>query len=931
MDSLISDATPTRTTAAGSAPVLVPPATLHAPAPTAPAPAGPAMPRETPLAMPIQSLRRFSKKERRAWADPRRSRIPWFDRFIVFGGAFALTALGAREMYGVVEVGKITPLEWALVVLFVVNFSWIAVAFTSSVLGFFWLIFRAPRHGTLPTQLSGKTAVVMPIYNEAPARVFSALQAIEEDVSATAVGDSFDYFFLSDTTDPDVWIAEERALLAMRQRRPNARIYYRRRKKNVSRKAGNIADFVMRWGAAYPQMVVLDADSLMTADAIIRLAATMESDPDAGIIQSLPLIVNRNTLFARVQQFAARIAGPILAAGLTAWMGRDGNYWGHNAIIRTRAFADHCGMPDLAGRPPFGGHILSHDFVEAALIRRAGWAVYMLPTLGGSFEESPPSLIDLAARDRRWCQGNLQHIRVLPSKGFVLATRQHFLTGIMGYLASPLWMAQLIIGIVLVLQSKYIRPEYFTADFSLFPTWPVFDYRRALRLFEITIAVLLAPKLLGMIAALFHGPTRRGCGGAIRLVISTLLEILISAAVAPIMMLIQTGSVVQIVSGRDTGWNPQRRDDGSIPFKSIVRRHRSHMAMGVIALIAAGVLSPSLVIWMSPTIAGLILSIPISWASGQLWIGAGLRRIGLLATPEETHTPPIIARANALAAELERTGHDGEDGLRAIVGDPKFREAHEMFLPEAGRRRRGEIDVDEAVATAKLTDARTLDEACAWLKPKERLAVLHDRALISLLARLPTTIEPAPARSRKAQPTQRSPSGRARRALAPRSNSGKAMNPATKPPTCATQATGASEAPSVRAPAPNMKLVAIQMPMKSSARRSVKTSRRLAARASASGRASEALKPRGPPSGAPGWKMKRAAAAIRPESAAEAPIIGSKSNGEMAQCASAPATEVNTKKARKRTGPKRRAIGGPNATSQMQLTPTCAQEPCRNA
>ena len=152
----------------------------------------------------------------------------------------------------------------------------------------------------------------------------------------------------------------------------------------------------------------------------------MEADPDAGIIQSLPLIVNRNTFFARLQQFAARIAGPVLAAGLAAWMGRDGNYWGHNAIIRTRAFADHCGLPDLHGRPPFGGHILSHDFVEAALIRRAGWAVYMLPTLGGSFEESPPSLIDLAARDRRWCQGNLQHTRILPAKGLAIASRQHF-------------------------------------------------------------------------------------------------------------------------------------------------------------------------------------------------------------------------------------------------------------------------------------------------------------------------------------------------------------------------------------------------------------------------------------------------------------------------------------------------------------------------
>ena len=706
--------------------------------------AAPAVPPEAPLAMPVQSLRRFKRAGRRRWSAPQLASTPWFARLFVFGGAAAATFYGAREMYGVVEVGEVTPLEWALVVLFVINFSWIALAFTSSIFGFFWLIARAPRHGPLPERLESKTAIVMPIYNEAPSRVFSAVQAIYEDVVATGLGDAFDYFFLSDTTDPDTWVAEERALLAMRDRLPEARIYYRRRRRNVSRKAGNIADFVTRWGAAYPQMVVLDADSLMTADAIVRLAAAMEADPDAGIIQSLPLIVNRNTLFARLQQFAARIAGPVIAAGLAAWSGRDGNYWGHNAIIRTQAFADHCGLPDLPGRPPFGGHILSHDFVEAALVRRAGYAVYMLPTLGGSFEESPPSLIDLAARDRRWCQGNLQHLRVLPSAGFVLPSRQHFLTGIMGYLASPLWMAQLLVGIVLVLQSKYIRPEYFTADFSLFPAWPRFDYQRALRLFELTIAVLLAPKVLGLIAALIDGPTRRGSGGAIRLVLSTLLEILISAALASIMMVIQSGSVLQILSGRDTGWNPQRRDDGSIPFSSIVRRHRSHTALGVVTLLAAGLISPSLVIWMSPTIAGLILSIPLSWASGQLWIGAGLRRIGLLTTPEETHTPAIITRANALAQQLARTGHDDDDGLRAVAGDAAFRESHELFLPDASRHRRGQIDVHEAVAIAKLNDARSIEEACAWLKHKERLAVLSDRALIALLARLPATVEPAP-------------------------------------------------------------------------------------------------------------------------------------------------------------------------------------------
>jgi membrane glycosyltransferase len=705
-----------------------------------PAPPLPSTPVDAPLAMPVQSLTRFSRRERRPWAAPSLAYTPWATRLFVFGGALALTFYGAYQMYRVVEVGVITLLEWVLVVLFVANFSWIAVAFTSGVIGFAWLLFRAPVPSVLPKSLAKKTAVIMPIYNEAPARVFAAVQAICEDVEATGLGSAFDYFFLSDSTDPDIWIAEERALVAIRQRMPDARLYYRHRRKNTSRKAGNVADFVTRWGGAYDHMVVLDADSLMTGDTIVRLTVAMEADPDAGIIQTLPLIINRNTLFARVQQFAARIAGPVIAAGLSAWMGRDGNYWGHNAIIRTSAFAAHCGLPDLRGRPPFGGHILSHDFVEAALVRRAGYAVYMLPTLGGSYEESPPSLIDLAARDRRWCQGNLQHLRILSAKGLILASRQHFANGIMGYLASPLWMAQLLVGIALVLQTSYIRPEYFTADFSLFPAWPRFDAARALQLFELTMSVLLAPKLFGLVAALVDRRTRKACGGAIRLVLSAVLETIMSAFLAPIMMLIQSGSVVQILSGRDTGWNPQRRDDGSIPFRSIVRRHRAHMALGVLALFASMLISPSLVVWMSPTIAGLILAIPLSWASGQLWIGVALRRVGLLTTPEETSPPAIVQRANALSIELARTGHDGDDGLRAIHGDAAFRAQHELFLPSAARRRRGEVDIEEAVATVKLNDAKSLDEAIAWLKPKERMALLNDRALISLLVRLPIAV-----------------------------------------------------------------------------------------------------------------------------------------------------------------------------------------------
>jgi membrane glycosyltransferase len=700
----------------------------------------PAMPPEAPLDMPEQSLTRFDRRTRRRPAARQPAYATWLARLLVFGGALALTIYGAREMYGVVNVGSITLLKWALLILFVANFSWIALAFTSGIVGFLWLVLRAPKPPALPTRLNSKAAVVMPIYNEAPSRVFGALQAMYEDVAATGLADRFDWFFLSDTTNSDIWIAEERAFLAMRARLgANAGVYYRHRPKNVSRKAGNIVDFITRWGGAYDHLVVLDADSLMTGNAIVSLAAAMEADPDAGIIQTLPLIINRNTIFARVQQFAARIYGPVIAAGLAVWSGRDGNYWGHNAIVRTAAFAAHCGLPNLRGRPPFGGHILSHDFVEAALMLRTGYSVYMLPIVGGSYEESPPSLIDLAARDRRWCQGNLQHIRIITAKGLKLASRQHFATGIMGYLASPLWMAQLLVGIALVLQSTYIRPEYFTNEFTLFPAWPRFDAARALALFEVTMAVLLAPKFLGLLIALFQRRTRQRCGGMIRLLASTIIEIFMSALIAPIMMVIQTGSVMQIVFGRDTGWNPQRRDDGSIPLREIFRRHRSHVALGIITLIAGFLISPSLAAWMSPTIIGLVLAIPISWSSGQLWIGLAFKRFGLLVTPEEAEPPSIAARANTLTQELAATGDDAIDGLAVVHADPAFRARHEQFLPPAPRRHRGTIDPERAVAEAKLNDAETIEDAIKWLKPKERVVVLHDRALIDLLARLPAT------------------------------------------------------------------------------------------------------------------------------------------------------------------------------------------------
>ncbi|WP_457797359.1 glucans biosynthesis glucosyltransferase MdoH [Methylocystis sp. S23] len=704
-------------------------------------------PIESRLSMPAQNLFKFDGKHLRKPLAPSRWRTPWIARLVTFGGGLALTVYGGWQMYKVIDVGGVTTLKWALLALFVLNFSWIALSFAASIVGFVALLSRRPSPG-LPESLREKTAVVMPIYNETPSRVFAALQTICEDVQATGLGSHFDWFFLSDTTSPDIWIAEERAFIAIRRRLgPNARIFYRRREKNVGRKAGNIEDFVSRWGGAYAHMVVLDADSLMTGPTIVKLAAAMEADPDSGIIQTLPLIINRNTLFARVQQFAARIYGPVIAMGLSCWMGRDGNYWGHNAIIRTEAFARHCGLPDLRGRPPWGGHILSHDFVEAALIRRAGYAVYMMPTLGGSYEESPPSLIDLSIRDRRWCQGNLQHSRVLFAHGLSWASRQHFLTGIFGYLTSPLWLMQLLIGIVIVFQASYFKPEYFTSEFALFPTFPRFDAQRSLELFALTMGILLAPKFFGLLVAIYEPETRRGSGGAIMLLISTLFEVVLSALLAPIMMLIQTGHVVHIVFGFDTGWDPQRRDDGSVPFIDIVKRHRSHVALGALSLVAGLLISPSLVAWMSPTIAGLILAIPISWLTSQRWLGLVFRRAGVLVTPEETTTPPIAKRGKALSKALARADEDEINGIVAIHADPELRALHEAWLPTRKPRQRGVITSDRAVAEAKIADAETIEDAVQWLNRGERLVALSDRALIGMIARLPRKSEKPEARA----------------------------------------------------------------------------------------------------------------------------------------------------------------------------------------
>jgi membrane glycosyltransferase len=645
-------------------------------------------------------------------------------------------------MYRVLSVVALTNLQLLLLVVFSITFLWIALSFVSGWAGFFALWRgRAVSGLTLPSlpppTPTTRTALLMPIYNEAPQRIFAAVQAMYEALKAINALAHFDFFILSDTTDPSVWLEEEVEFCALRRRTGGeAHLFYRHRPKNVGRKAGNIADFCQRWGAQYEHMVVLDADSLMTEAALVWLVAAMEANPEAGLIQTLPLVVNRNTLFARLQQFAARLYGPVIATGVAYWHRGDSSYWGHNAIIRTRAFTQHAGLPEFPGQPPFGGHILSHDFVEAALLRRAGWRVYLVPDLAGSYEECPPTLIDFADRDRRWCQGNLQHLRVLPTRGLYWLSRLHLALGVMSYLASPIWLVFIFLGILLALQAHFIRPEYFPKPFALFPAWPVFDPVRAVRLFVGTMAVLLTPKLLGLVLLCRDRQMIRRYGGLPRVGLSVLFETIVSALLAPVMMVMQSAVVLGTLTGRDVGWRTQRRDDGSIPWRAVVRQHRLHTLCGVVLAIVAYVVSPPFLAWLSPVVVGLVLAIPVSAATGQQALGRTIRQLGLLFTPEETAPPVVLQRANAVAAELANGRPQVPEPFTWIAGDMTLRTLHAAMLSTTPERRKGEYDADLLLGLAKLQDVNSLEEAAALLSSREKLMVLAHRAGFERLCQL---------------------------------------------------------------------------------------------------------------------------------------------------------------------------------------------------
>lgn len=697
----------------------------------------PPRPPEQPLAMPAQRLGADGVVR----VAPVASTV---NRRLI--GVLALATLLASAfivaMHGVLDTMGMTTLEWALLVVFAINIAWIAFAFVSASAGFAVML-RDRRRRRLGSRNSFRpsarvgiepscTAIVFPVYNEHVGNVFATVESVARGLDRLSPGpDRFECFILSDSTDPEIALSEEAAFLNLQRRRRQVPVFYRRRTINKARKAGNIHDFVSRWGGRYDHMIVFDADSYMSVETLYELVARMKAEPQLGLIQTVPTLIGAKTLFARVQQFAAALYGPLLGSGVAWWSRSNGNYWGHNAIIRVRAFAAAAGLPVLPGRLPLGGHILSHDFVEAALLCRAGWQVRVDADLAGSYEECPPTLIDLSVRDRRWCQGNLQHAGVLARmRGLTFTSRLHLGIGIQSYLASPMWLALILIGLCLSLQNRFLRPEYFVDGVNLFPSWPVIDPGKALAVFGATMAILFLPKLYGLLAGLLSQRWRNTVG-ARRLLGGVGLEVLLSALLAPVMMAAQTAAVVSVLLGRDAGWAPQKRDADGYAGIDIVRRHLPATLSGVLLLAAALAIAPTFALWLLPAVVGLVLSIPISMLSGSLAIGHGLLQRGWLGTPEEVEVPECFRSARRLRKHYR---HLSAPGFDEVLWNHQLQQwrAHlvDSHWPLAPR----EVYPPLAIAVARARWQITGEGLAEAFSAPERLALLNsprDLALVS--------------------------------------------------------------------------------------------------------------------------------------------------------------------------------------------------------
>ena len=538
--------------------------------------------------------------------------------------------------------------EFAMIGCFAALFLGLAMSFWVSAIGFVRRVSTGSSGqqpmGVLPGQAS--TVLLVTVRNEDPDRVFGGLLAMYRDLDQLGVANGFEIFVCSDTDDPKL-AGRERGWWnrVVRETGTQGRIHYRRRETNTARKSGNVADFTRRWGGRYRYMILLDADSRLSAASIVHMVRRMEGNPRLGLLQAPVYLVDHETLFARLRQFSTRLLAPIQASGMAAWQGSEANYWGHNAIIRMVAFARNCGLPELPGPPPFGGEILSHDFVEAAMMRRAGWEVRLADDLDGSYEEVPPHLDAFASRERRWCRGNLQHIPLILARGLHPVSRVHLAMGVMSYLAAPLWLAFLLLGTSSALNNVSTGVSV-TAGFSS----PML-----LALLALVVGFLLLPRLMGFVLAAMPD-SGQPFGSRVRLASGLILECLISALQAPVMMLYHCSFILEAFGGALTDWPEQCRADRCVALREAWCTHWVPMAVSAGCVAVLGLTRPQLLPWLLPALLGPLLVVPLASILASVRVGRALRRLGLLVTPEELSPPAVVCGAGR--AEVPEGGGD---------------------------------------------------------------------------------------------------------------------------------------------------------------------------------------------------------------------------------------------------------------------------------
>ncbi len=628
------------------------------------------------------------------------------------------TIVGTWLMYTYMAEQGMRKAEWLLLATFLPLYYQLNVGFWTAIFGM-WLmnrpkpdplnLWRTLKAEDRDAEITASTAIIMPVFNEDVTRVFEGLRSIYLSLEQTGHSKNFDIFILSDSNQTSQWIEEETAWLELcRQLNAFGRIFYRKRRKPINRKSGNVSDFCRRWGKRYRYMIVLDADSLMSGGLLTSMVRIMEKNPGIGILQTFPKQIGAETLLGRVMQFAQALYGLPFMDGLDYWQCGEANFWGHNAIIRLEPFIKYCALPPLPGKEPFGGHILSHDFVEAALMRKAGYAVRLLPTNRGSYEEGPPTLVDMLKRDRRWCQGNMQHFWLLFAKGWHPMSRINFAHGILSYASSLLWLLFLVFSTFLAATPVALGSEQAMLAMRI--------------LLGLTGMLIFLPKFAILLDEIITGRLHKPLKGRLFTFISSMADTFVFTLMAPVLMVFHSQFVVYTVLGKGVRWVTQRRKlDGGVDWAEVFFNLWPVTAMGIVWAVIAWMVSHNFLLWISPILFALLLAIPMGiLVSGRR---SGLR-FGLFLTPEETEPPGVLDLMNKNLAEIKGRIHlpselEKHHGLLQVCLDPYVNSLHVSLL-----RRRKSINVSRSYLDQIAN--RLIKQGPNALSAQEMKAMIHD-------------------------------------------------------------------------------------------------------------------------------------------------------------------------------------------------------------